>query len=194
MDNYTTWIGYGVKVGGSAGLIGAETTDGKVCNLGYTTEVYPFNITSIRLGVGLGGGAGVVAIILFNCIVIQSLNDTTTSDWSLNVSLGGKWSEIVKGIRKRRFYAALARTMGDLTNASPEDITRIRNVCSYMYSAVEAEKLMPGTFSAIVLDIPAAGIGAELSLSGLFGIMTVGELILPLESESDMCLPDGSNG
>lgn len=176
MDNYTTWIGYGAKFGGSLGLIGAESTDGKVCNLGYTNDVCPISITSMRLGPGLGGGVGVVAMIVFNCINVYELNNTNTSDWSLNISLGGKWSEIVKGVRKRRFYRAVINTMGDLTNATPGELTSIRNTCSYMYSAVEAEGLMPGTPSLMVLDIPAAGIGAELSLSWLYGIISVGAL------------------
>ncbi len=194
MDNYTTWIGYGVKVGGSLVLVGAETTDGKVCNLGYTSEVYPFNVSSVRLGPGLGGAVGTVGIFVFNCIDIQGMSDTPTSDWALNISLGGKWSEIAKGIRRRRLYAALSRTMGELTNASPSDVTTIRNTASYMYSAVEAEGLLPGTPTAIILDIPTAGIGVEVSLSKLWGIITVGDLITPLTSEEINAWTEGGSG
>jgi hypothetical protein len=194
MDIYTTWIGYGVKIGGSLAIIGAETTDGKVCNLGYTTEVYPFNISSLRLGPGIGGAVGTVGIFVFNCVNIQDMSDTKTSDWALNFSLGGKWSEIAKGIKRRRLYKALAKTMGDLTNASPSDVTTIRNTASYMYSAVEAEGMMPGTPSAIVLDIPAGGIGVEVSLSKLYGIITVGDLITPISAEESASWTEGGSG
>jgi len=194
MNIYETWIGYGVKIGGTLGIVGGETADGKVCNLGYTDEVYPLNISSVRVGPGLGGGVGVVAIMVFNCIVIQGLNDESVSDWSINVSIGGKWSDLVKGLKKRRFFGALARTAGDLTNASPEDVTKIRNAASYMYTAVEMNN-MGGGYKIIVLDIPGAGIGVELSWSPwINGVITIGDLITPLTSEETNAWTEGGSG
>jgi hypothetical protein len=182
MDHYTTWIGYGVKAGFSSGFFGAETADGKVCNIGYTNDVYPLNISSLRVGQGLGAAVGVVAIVVFHCIDIKSLDNESMSDWSINFSLGGKWSAIAKGIKKRKFLGAIARTMGDLSKATPDDITKIRNTASYLYNAADVAT-MDANWKIVVIDIPGAGVGLEASVSDLHGTVFIGDLITPIEDD-----------
>lgn len=192
MSEYDTWVGLGGKVGGSLGFIGAESADGYVWNVGYPQHVHPLNITSFRFGPGLGGGVGMVAMFVFNCGNIASLNNTTNSDWSINVSLAGKWSELVKGLKKYKFFIALAKYMDN--TMTPDDMSSIRNGLSYLYSAAEISG-MDYSPKTITLDIPAAGIGVELSMSFMLGIITIGEIIVKKETEQqETTYNDGGSG
>ncbi len=180
LSEYDTWVGLGGKVGGSLGLIGAESADGYVWNVGYQQHVHPLNITSFRFGPGLGGGVGMVAMLVFNCGNIASLNNTSNSDWCINVSLAGKWSSLVKGLQKYKFFTALAKYMDN--TMTPDDMSSVRNGLSYLYSAAEINN-MDYSPKTVTLDIPAAGIGVELSMSYMLGIVTVGEIIVKKDAE-----------
>ena len=175
MDLINTWVGYGTKIGGIVGIFGAEGMEGEIANLANPSHSHELNVTSIRAGLGLGGGIGAVAILLFNCSNPHNMNGTSTTDWSINVSLGNNWSDYVEALKNRKFFEALIRINGKIRNATPENITSVRNGMSYLYSAAGIATMSGPTL--VTLDIPGSGVGVELSISYLDGEITVGDLI-----------------
>jgi hypothetical protein len=174
MSLYDTWIGAGIKGGGTFGFVGMETLEGEVANVGYPTHSHSVNVSSLRLGVGLGGGAGYVAIIIFNCGNLMNLNETRTTDWSVNIALGEKWDGVAKGLKNRKFFTTIAKVGTKLLRAAPEDIDNIRNSISYLYSAYDV--LGTSGPKIVTIDIPLAGVGAEISAHYLDGEILIGDL------------------
>lgn len=175
MDYFQNWFGVGVKGGGTLGIAGFETLEGYVANLGYPKHSHDLNLSSMRLGLGLGASVGMTAILVFNCGNIQRLNETQVEDWSINISFGGKWSDIVKGLANLRFFKTAANLVS-WTKARPKDIDTIRNSMSYFYTAADMKK-NENKPQIVAIDIPGAGIGLEGSIHNLYGTITIGELV-----------------
>ncbi|MBC7795709.1 MAG: hypothetical protein H7Z37_02420, partial [Pyrinomonadaceae bacterium] len=57
-----TWLGIGEKTGGMLFVVGFEGTEGKIWSMGNTTTSYWFSVMAPKLGLGLGGGIGLVAL------------------------------------------------------------------------------------------------------------------------------------
>ena len=53
MDHYQNWFGVGIKGGGTVGVVGFETMEGYIANLGYPRHQHELNLSSLRLGLGL---------------------------------------------------------------------------------------------------------------------------------------------
>lgn len=177
MDNYQNWFGVGIKGGGTLGVAGFETMEGYVANLGYPRHQHELNLSSLRLGLGLGASVGMTAILVFNCGNIQNLNETQSEDWSINISFGEKWSDIVKALANLRFFATAAKLV-KWTKATPGDIDTIRNSMSYFYTAADMIKNKP---QLVAIDIPGAGIGLEGSIHKLYGTILIGDLVIASE-------------
>lgn len=189
MDNFSSWIGLGVKGGGTVGLIGLETMEGSVTNLGFTRHTQSLNVTSIRVGLGLGGGVGLVAILVYNCPNLAVLHDTIGTDWSVNVAIGGvKWDGVLKALKAKKFFSTITKLSGAIEKATPDDISNIRNSMSYVYSTIDIAKNSPQLVS---LDIPFAGVGQEVSIHALEGKITIGDLIDTAATEKQRPEPVG---
>ncbi len=193
VDFFQTWIGYGVKVGGSLFVVGVESADGLIYNLGFPTHSHSLNITGIRIGPGLGGGGGLIAMIVFNCGNIQNLSDTNTNDWSVNIALGPKWKEIMAGLGNYKFFTTMATLGGKLSQGTPADITSIRNSLSYLWSADDILS-MDSAPKIVTLDIPGLGYSQEISASYIIGTITIGELNADTESYQQEPYNDGGSG
>lgn len=161
MDKYETWIGVGIKGGGTLFVVGLEYLSGTIRNLGMLTEHNDFQVLGPRFGLGLGGGAGVVACMVFHCLNINNLNDTDASDWSINASLGAKWDGIVKGLANYNFFATIGK-VGTVLKATPSDIDNLRNGMSYFYAFCDIAS-MNASPKLVTIDVPGAGVGMELS-------------------------------
>ena len=136
---------------------------------------HELNVTSVRFGAGLGGAAGLVAILLFNCSNPYELHDTKASDWSVNVALGENWTSVLNGLKNYEFFETMAKISGNIRKATPHSITNVRNGMSYLYSVYDVA-LMSGP-KLISLDIPSAGVGVEFSVNYMEGEITVGDLV-----------------
>ncbi len=176
MDLFASWVGIGAKGGGTVAFIGMETLDGVVTNLGLRTDSHPLNVTGARLGLGLGGGAGLVALIVYNCYNLMNLNNTPATDWSINLALGGKWDGVVKGLKGYKFFETIARMGNKIAKAPPSDIDNIRNSMSYLYTAYDIGS-MGGAPKLVSIDIPFLGIGLEVSAHYIDGMILIGELM-----------------
>ena len=178
MDHYQNWFGVGIKGGGTVGVVGFETMEGYVANLGYPRHQHELNLSSLRLGLGLGASVGMTAILVFNCGNIQNLNETQSEDWGINISYGEKWSDIVKALANLKFFATAAK-LAKWTKATPSDIDTIRNSMSYFWTTADMIQNKP---QLVAIDIPGAGIGLEGSIHKLYGTIRIGDLIISAPS------------
>lgn len=164
MNKYETWFGVAVKGGGTIGVSGLEYMTGEFINVGQLSEWHGFQMISLRLGLGLGAGAGLTACFVFNCMNLMSLHETFSTDWGVNISLGGKWSEVAKTLGKNGFIQSVATAAKVITKGSlaePQQIESVRNGLSNMYTAYDLSKTSGPKM--VTLDIPMAGVGLELS-------------------------------
>lgn len=174
MNKYETWFGVGAKGGGTVFTAGAEYLGGEIVNLGTLSDRTGFQVLSTRVGLGLGAGMGMCACFVFNCLNLWTLHDTETTDWGVNIAIGGKWSEIAKTLGKGRFIqsvAAGAKAISKGKVAQPDQIESIRNGLAYMYNAYDL-----GTMSGpkmITIDVPGVGVGLELSAHYLQGTIEI---------------------
>jgi hypothetical protein len=171
MDHFQNWFGLGIKGGGTLGIAGFETMEGYISNLGYPKHSHELNLSSLRLGVGLGASVGMTAILVFNCGNLQNMNETQVEDWSINISYGEKWSDIAKALVNMKFFATAAKLIS-WTKATPKDIDTIRNAMSYIYTTGDMIINKP---QLVAIDIPGTGIGLEGSIQKLYGTITIGE-------------------
>ncbi len=134
--------------------------------------------------------AGLVALIVYNCNNLMNFNGEEATDWSLNLALGGKWDGVVKGLKNYKFFETIARVGSKLAKAPPSDIDNLRNSMSYLYTAYDIAS-MGGAKKLVSIDVPFAGIGAEVSFHYLDGEITIGDLI-ENTGEQAKSLPSGN--
>lgn len=171
-----TWAGIGVKVDGMI-IVGADSFEGAAFRLdGWpNASITGVNVSSIRFGLGLGGSIGVSLFFAFNTPVLSWLNNQYLDrDWGVAFAVPGV--KLTVGNALSQSYKALKtlKKGRDLvTRVTPEQIQAFRDAASKIYSAGG----MPGGKStALVLDIPEAGWGAEMSAYLAWGqVMTGGK-------------------
>lgn len=89
------WVGFGLKYGGTAAVVGAEVCHGLVWNLGTGQPCY-YQTQTARIGIGLGAATGAVVAIAV-AKNIQSLIGATSEGLDFSLALGNNWSGFVKG-------------------------------------------------------------------------------------------------
>lgn len=167
------WWGIGVKGGGTLFVAGAELIEAGVINAENTSAKNQFQILSMRIGLGLGGSAGLCAVFLFNVPgSLWAVNGTPVKDWGINVSLGEKWSDFVKGLKNFAILAKAAKLGKSLKGLTPSDIEDGRNLLHYVWNGYD---LASGdtSFKIITLDIPGSGVGYEISAAFTQGTLEV---------------------
>ncbi len=183
MNNYHSWFGVGVKGGGTLGLAGFETMEGYIANLGMPSHSHSINMSYLRLGPGLGAGAGLCLIFVYNSLNPKVLDQTNDSTWSVNVSLGAKWSDVVKALKIAKIFTTAPRLVKGLTHASKFDLDSIRNSASYIYTIYELFNEGGNKNKVVAIDIPFAGTGLELSAQALYGTIFIGDLVMQNPSQ-----------
>lgn len=178
MNNYHSWFGVGVKGGGTLGLAGFETMEGYIANLGMPSHSHSINMSYLRLGAGLGGGAGLCLIFVFNSINPKVLDQTNDSTWSINVSLGAKWSDVVKALKAAKIFTIAPKLISGIAQASKFDFDAIRNSASYIFTTYELFKDNGTKNKVVAIDVPFAGVGTELSVQALYGTIFIDDLVM----------------
>lgn len=170
--NRQTWVAVATKIGGQLVLVGGEFTEGTLVNCSNSHWRFDFNINSFRAGPGLGVGAGYCVVFAFNCLHPSQLDQTSIEDWGLNVSVAGKWTQIVNGLRNFNFYATIAK-IGTKMAIGIEEAEKIKLSINYLWNALDISQ-RGGTPMICAIDTPL-GIGAELSLVKIYGKFILGE-------------------
>ncbi len=172
------WLGFGIKSGGQLLIGGVESTTAYVVNLG-DLETFDFQVVSSRWGLGLGGGAGVVAIIGFGFSIPYELHGKSLNDWGVNIAFTEKLISkstvqaiqtsklFIDGFKNGR-YVAPALNKAKLF-ADWAVLANVRNALHTLYGGLEAAKHS----GVIVLDLPMLGVGLELSAFLTRGTMYV---------------------
>lgn len=166
-----TWLAVGEKAGFQAITWGAEYTAGELVNIRHTHWKYKFEISSLRLGDGIGASAGYVLVFIFNCVSPNQLHNTNVSDWGFNLSLGGKWDEVAKALTNFKLFAAVGK-IAATTAFGIKNAEGIRNAAHTI--ATSYDMLTSSTPSVICLDTPI-GVGLEISKVDIFGKFKVTE-------------------
>jgi hypothetical protein len=170
-DPRKTWMGIGLKTGGTLFVVGMENTEGRMFNIDNPTARYDFSILSARLGLGLGAGSGLCAVCVFNCDnPMVRLHNTETTDWGVNISLGGQWSKAAKFLKNSRFFVRVSRVGARLTRLVPAAVEEFRNDLHYLYTTFDI-----GSASGpkmVTIDTPA-GIGLEVSVNYTIGKLEI---------------------
>jgi hypothetical protein len=79
-----TWFGAGLKGGGTLFVAGMEGFEGAIINIQSPRACFEFNITSVRLGPGLGAGGGLALLLAYNVHYVAD-------EWNKSPSgVGGK--------------------------------------------------------------------------------------------------------
>lgn len=162
-----TWLGIGEKTGGVLFVVGMEGTEGMVFNLANPSSRAGFGLLNARIGIGLGGGAGLVAMCVFNCPNVYQLDGKANDDWGINISLGAKWDKVAKALKNYKFYSTVVKIGSKIRITDPKDLDSIRNSLHYIYNEYDIAT-MDGVPKVICFDTPA-GIGLEVSATYAFG-------------------------
>lgn len=152
IDFNKTWWGFGYKYGGFLVAAGMETTEGFIYNSKSLSWCEKFTLTNVRLGLGLGGGIGAVAVLAFNAPSLAALDGMEITDWGVNISLGGKISAMFNAMTKSHLLAS--------------DLEDIRNGLHQLYTVYDFASR--GSAPKII-SFDLGGLGAELSANYVLG-------------------------
>lgn len=166
------WWGLGVKGGGHVFVVGMELLEAGVINANDTNAKNQFQILNVKLGLGLGGSAGMCAVFLFNCPNLWMCNGAIVKDWGINVALGEKWSDFVKGLKGFKILSKAAQLGYKLKGLTPSDIEDGRNLLHYVWNGYDLSS-SDSSLKVVTLDIPSTGIGYELSAAFTEGKLEV---------------------
>lgn len=169
-----TWVGLGLKYDGMA-VLGAESFEGVATRVDSATNPWrEVNVTSIRVGLGLGGSVGLAAFVGFNMALLEWGDGKALSDWGLTFAIPEArvgLDDLKAGLAIQRFLDGtdfLRDTfIAEMRNA--ERIEQLRDFASWLWSTGETYgEGQSDEPTIVVIDVPGVGGGAEVSayLSG----------------------------
>ena len=105
------------------------------------------------------------------------------------VSLGGKWSDIVKFLAKSKLFQIVPKFVSGISKASKYDLDSIRNIGSNLFTMYDVTEYSRN--KVVTIDIPFAGVGLELSAQKLYGTIYIGDLKTHEQNLNRSGLPSG---
>ena len=180
----STWIGVASKTGFSLGP-GYESTVGVIWNCN-DFRWSGIRINALRVGLGVGASTGATLILVFNALNRGRVNNTEVSDWGVNVAVVDRLGSVLTGIRSRQAWASVLRLLRAVNNsgvgravsrtgiravaASGDDLNNLRNLASMAYTVRDVRAAGRNNDpTAVAIDIPLAGLGAEISVNWTTG-------------------------
>ncbi|MEX2138934.1 MAG: OmpA family protein [Pirellulales bacterium] len=170
----TMYIGIGIKGGGMLGIAGYQYLYGWL----YSSDDYDDSCSLEAMvgsfGVGLGAGVNFVFLIGHGAVNNIDFKGTHFDGWSVAVSLGAKWGDVVKGIKST---PALLRILPVIKNG-PVKGTALKTLLRLSKSEWKEMSQLANTIGDALnidpcgsspkidaIDIPFAGIALEVSLT-----------------------------
>lgn len=178
-DLATTWAGIGIKVDGMI-IAGADSFEGAAIRLDSSpsASITGVNVSSIRFGLGVGGSIGTSLFLAFNTPTLTWLNGQELDrDWGIAFAVPGVKVTLGNALSQAWKVLKTLKKGSDLLRVSPEQIEKLRDVAAKVWAAREGGAVAASNKStALVLDIPEAGWGAEISAYLAWGkVMTGGK-------------------
>lgn len=163
------WLGVGIKSGGQLLIGGVENTYAKVWNL-YDGESFDLSITSSRWGLGLGGSSGAIIVIGHGFTIPHELHGKSSNDWGISIAVTEKLisRNVFHSLEFAAYGLRAARALGT-AKLSLETLGNLRNLSHTLFAGYETTKRS----GLVVLDVPVAGVGLEVSAFLTRGTMYV---------------------
>ncbi len=164
-----TYMGVAIKAGGMI-MAGIDGMAGRVYNLtnpGYNTA---FTMTTIKFGLGAGGGVGAVLVAAFNIRKLRDLEKTNQGwDWGVGLDLGPVRGKSVASALSNHKGIGTAIEMAKkmrLGQGNPalvgEDLSNLRLLGHQVHNLSKVGSAEP---EMICIDLPVGGAGLEVSFA-----------------------------
>ncbi len=165
------WIGIGVKGSGHVIAAGADTATIFAISMDDYRDWMMLQITTTRVGPGLGLSGGLVVCGIGNCYDPRNMRGWPVGGWDFQVAVGTKWNSMIKIAGKAAPLLEALKQGSDATNLinktvfTPQVCDRIVNEAKNGFAALG---LFPreGQYdlSVTVVDVPVLSAGTELSV------------------------------
>jgi len=171
MGDYSScWFGVGFKGGFSLGP-GFEDVEGFMFNVGDPSAYFWCGVSSLRVGMGLGGSVGLTLMMLTGCPDVKKMNKRQITDWGIDLSIGAKWSTLIGCVKHWDKYKALAewgKAQDNILNPKRVDLmNQIFNNGKSAYQGFTSKEP-----ELLTVDLPAS-FGLEASASYKLGTFRV---------------------
>jgi hypothetical protein len=172
------WIGFGVKSGGQLGIGGVESVTAYMVNLG-SGETFDLEVISSRWGLGLGGSGNAIVVLGWGFIEPYELDGKHENDWGFNIAFTEKLvsKSAIKAITFSKYFydmykankAILAYRQVKRAADGIELIETMRNALHTLFAGFQLHK----PEGVVIVEVPAAGAGVEVSAYKSYGTMYV---------------------
>jgi hypothetical protein len=165
------YIGPGVKGGGFLAVAGGQTLEAHLYSVDDYNDQFNVDGEIWNLGLGLGGGVNVVMAIGYGGTKPGDFCGCKFGGPDFNISVGERWAELVKGVKKLSTFGRIANALKDskmtmqgiklLWKLSPSEWEQMSNLAKALRDAsnTDSDATRPQFNS---FDIPMAGVGVEI--------------------------------
>ena len=120
------WFGFSVDFGGHAVVYGRNTMYAWMYSMDSFGRQFRIESERNRFGPGLGGGAGVSFIMINGLARPGQLQGERQTAWDFQLSLGGRWGDLLKSANKYRSIRHALRRADQGSDASSRGIRAMR--------------------------------------------------------------------
>jgi hypothetical protein len=172
------YFGPGVKGGGFLGVVGKQALEAHLYSVDDYHDTFNLDGEILTAGLGLGGGVNVQLVICYGGNRPADFIGTKFEGWDFNVSLGGRWADVLKGAKTIPSLVKIAKAVEGaklgkaaiqaLLKLSPKEWEQLGNLAKAIRDAhnadPHAQKPQVNSF-----DIPLAGLALEVDLFHYWG-------------------------
>jgi hypothetical protein len=172
------YIGPGVKGGGFLGIGGAQALEAHLYSVDDYHDTFNLDGEIWTAGLGLGGGVNVELVIAFGGARPTDFIGTKFQGWDFNLSLGGRWGDLLKGAKGLSWLARIGKAaqeakfgkaaLRQILKLSPSEWEQLGNLAKVIRDARSADSnaTKPEVNS---FDIPLAGAALEVDVFYFWG-------------------------
>lgn len=173
-----TYIGLGAKGGGFVAVAGYQALEAKLYSVENYDDTFYLNGGILTAGLGIGAGVNVQLVICLGGTKPADFQGVKFDGWDFNVSLGGRWGDVVRSTKNIPALLKIAKALKDaklgatvlkgLLKLSPKEWEQLSNLAKTIRDRLsldpEAQKPQVNSF-----DIPLAGVALEVDVYRYWG-------------------------
>jgi hypothetical protein len=157
------WFGIGGQTGGHLFVAGKDTVEACLFSFDSYQKRFWLNVDGYRVGPGLGGSIGLVLVIATGAPEPSMLQGLKVTGWDFQAALAGRWGDLAKAAKELKVVRQMASGAKFVDKTiSVLEWEKLRDIINNLRRVLMMEKK-----DVLVLSIPGAGIGLELS--GYYG-------------------------